>query len=109
MFALRPGFAAPVLRGAPWRGNQEADCVQAAPPPARRHRGCSSCAHTASTALASGMEQGLSGKCVETLEPVPLRVSGQVPAWLAGALLRNGPGQFDVPLEAGGVHTVPHW
>ena len=58
---------------------------------------------------APGMEQGLSGKCVEILEPVSLRVSGEVPAWLSGELLRNGPGQFDVRLDSGGVHTVPHW
>jgi carotenoid cleavage dioxygenase-like enzyme len=28
------------------------------------------------------------------VEPVPLRVSGRIPDWLDGVLLKNGPGTF---------------
>ena len=28
------------------------------------------------------------------VEPVPLRVSGRIPKWLDGVLLKNGPGTF---------------
>jgi carotenoid cleavage dioxygenase-like enzyme len=35
---------------------------------------------------------------------VPLRVEGRLPAWLGGALLRNGPARFDL-----GRQHVAHW
>ena len=125
MLALRPGSFEPVLSSSREVVTVQTACALAAPSSThrrhRRHRRhdrrCSALArsgtHSASGSggsEAAGMEQGLSGKCVETLEPVALNVSGQVPAWLSGELLRNGPGQFDVPLESGrGVRTVTHW
>ncbi len=32
----------------------------------------------------------------EQLEPVPLRIEGEIPRWLAGAFLRNGPAWFTI-------------
>src|SRR5262249_49613050 len=40
----------------------------------------------------------------ETPEPVPLEVSGTLPSWLEGALLRTGPSKFEV-----GARTYNHW
>uniref|UniRef100_A0AAY4DZ22 Carotenoid-cleaving dioxygenase, mitochondrial n=1 Tax=Denticeps clupeoides TaxID=299321 RepID=A0AAY4DZ22_9TELE len=40
----------------------------------------------------------------ETPEPIPTRVTGTIPAWIRGNLLRNGPGKF----EFGGDH-FNHW
>ncbi|KAL1784386.1 beta,beta-carotene 15,15' [Sigmodon hispidus] len=40
----------------------------------------------------------------EQLEPVPARVTGKIPAWLQGTLLRNGPGMHTV-----GDSKYNHW
>jgi carotenoid cleavage dioxygenase-like enzyme len=40
----------------------------------------------------------------ETPTPVPLPVQGELPSWLAGALLRTGPSKFEV-----GDRTYNHW
>jgi len=40
----------------------------------------------------------------ETPEPVTLEVSGTLPSWLEGALLRTGPSKFEV-----GARTYNHW
>ena len=37
----------------------------------------------------------------EVPDPVVLKVTGQLPAWLSGSLIRNGPGTFDVPINDG--------
>ena len=34
-------------------------------------------------------------------DPVTLKVTGQLPAWLSGSLIRNGPGTFDIPIKDG--------
>ena len=39
-----------------------------------------------------------------TGEPVTLDVSGTLPSWLEGALLRTGPSKFEV-----GARTYNHW
>ncbi|PSC69694.1 betacarotene 15,15 -monooxygenase [Micractinium conductrix] len=53
---------------------------------------------------------GLTGKCVEALQPLDLAVTGALPPWLDGIrLLRNGPGTFDLQLDSGEAFTVPHW
>ncbi|XP_073513270.1 carotenoid-cleaving dioxygenase, mitochondrial [Phyllobates terribilis] len=40
----------------------------------------------------------------ETPQPVPTKVSGTIPAWLRGSLLRNGPGRFEF-----GPDKYNHW
>ncbi len=35
------------------------------------------------------------------LEPMQLRVLGRLPPWLCGALVRPGPGTFDVAVTEG--------
>ncbi len=40
----------------------------------------------------------------EIIEPIGLIVSGELPTWLEGALLRTGPSQFEV-----GTRTYNHW
>ena len=40
----------------------------------------------------------------ETPEPVTLEVSGTLPSWLEGALLRTGPSKFEV-----GARSYNHW
>jgi beta,beta-carotene 9',10'-dioxygenase len=40
----------------------------------------------------------------ETPTPVALQVSGALPAWLKGTLLRTGPSKFEV-----GAHSYNHW
>ena len=40
----------------------------------------------------------------ETPEPVTLEISGTLPSWLEGALLRTGPSKFEV-----GTRTYNHW
>ena len=40
----------------------------------------------------------------ETPEPVTLEISGTLPSWLEGALLRTGPSKFEV-----GARTYNHW
>ncbi|XP_069038565.1 carotenoid-cleaving dioxygenase, mitochondrial isoform X2 [Lepisosteus oculatus] len=40
----------------------------------------------------------------ETPEPVGARVQGQIPAWVRGSFLRNGPGKFEF-----GNHEYNHW
>jgi beta,beta-carotene 9',10'-dioxygenase len=40
----------------------------------------------------------------EIAQPVPLPVSGALPAWLKGTLLRTGPSKFEV-----GARTYNHW
>jgi len=37
----------------------------------------------------------------EVPDPVALKVTGQLPAWLCGVLVRNGPGTFDIPIKDG--------
>ena len=52
---------------------------------------------------------GLIGTVPEVLTPVTLEVSGKIPAWLTGALYRNGPGTFDILRKNGSVHNYSHW
>jgi len=40
----------------------------------------------------------------ETPEPVTLEISGTLPSWLEGALLRTGPSKFEVE-----ARTSNHW
>ena len=40
----------------------------------------------------------------ETPEPVTLEISGTLPSWLEGALLRTGPSKFEV-----GARSYNHW
>ncbi|XP_073441202.1 carotenoid-cleaving dioxygenase, mitochondrial [Dendrobates tinctorius] len=40
----------------------------------------------------------------ETPQPVPTKVSGTIPAWVRGSLLRNGPGRFEF-----GADKYNHW
>lgn len=48
---------------------------------------------------------------VEVPTPVALPVIGTLPPWLAGTLLRNGPGTFSIPRGDGGAPplTFSHW
>ncbi|KAH6987243.1 torulene oxygenase [Ilyonectria destructans] len=41
--------------------------------------------------------------------PLPLKVTGEIPAWAAGALYRTGPGQSRVDKTPKGTHYVSHW
>ena len=47
---------------------------------------------------------GFRSLTVETPAPVALAVTGTLPAWLAGTLLRTGPAKFEV-----GARTYNHW
>jgi beta,beta-carotene 9',10'-dioxygenase len=47
---------------------------------------------------------GLTAQTRETLEPRELSVNGEVPKWLTGSLLRNGPGDWSV-----GADRLAHW
>uniref|UniRef100_A0A8C5Q1S2 Carotenoid-cleaving dioxygenase, mitochondrial n=1 Tax=Leptobrachium leishanense TaxID=445787 RepID=A0A8C5Q1S2_9ANUR len=40
----------------------------------------------------------------ETPEPVPTKITGTIPEWIKGSLLRNGPGRFEF-----GNDTYNHW
>ncbi|XP_020392730.1 carotenoid-cleaving dioxygenase, mitochondrial [Rhincodon typus] len=40
----------------------------------------------------------------ETPEPIPVKVKGEIPNWLRGSLLRNGPGKFEF-----GNDKYNHW
>ena len=42
-------------------------------------------------------------------EPVPAKVTGSVPKWLNGSIMRNGAGQWDIEDKPGKVETVRHW
>jgi beta,beta-carotene 9',10'-dioxygenase len=48
--------------------------------------------------------KGFRSLTAETREPVRLAVSGTLPAWLEGTLLRTGPAKFEV-----GARTLNHW
>ena len=37
----------------------------------------------------------------EVRDPIALRVTGTLPPWMSGALIRNGPGTFDIPISDG--------
>jgi len=47
---------------------------------------------------------GFRSLTVEIAEPVALPVTGALPSWLRGALLRTGPSKFGV-----GARTYNHW
>jgi len=47
---------------------------------------------------------GFRSLTAETLEPVALPVTGTLPSWLTGTLLRTGPSKFEV-----GERTYNHW
>ncbi len=38
---------------------------------------------------------------MEVRDSVALKVNGTLPSWLSGALIRNGPGTFDIPISDG--------
>ncbi|CAH1232194.1 BCO1 [Branchiostoma lanceolatum] len=42
--------------------------------------------------------------CEETPDPIPTKVTGQIPKWLSGSLLRNSPGKFEQ-----GEQKYRHW
>ena len=48
--------------------------------------------------------KGFRSLTAETREPVRLAVSGTLPSWLEGTLLRTGPAKFEV-----GARTFNHW
>lgn len=45
----------------------------------------------------------------EVLTPIPLRVSGSIPEWLHGKLLRVGPSKFEAPAQDGSLVRFEHW
>lgn len=47
--------------------------------------------------------------CNEVVEPISLTVEGDLPAWLSGTLLRNGPGVFEIETGTGTSHSLDHW
>ncbi|CAO3573040.1 unnamed protein product [Mortierella alpina] len=47
--------------------------------------------------------------CPEVLEPIALRVSGNIPSWLEGVLYRSGPGTYDLKTESGKDIHIQHW
>ena len=55
-----------------------------------------------------GYQIGFSN-CKEVVEPIQLEVEGDMPAWLTGTLLRNGPGVFEIETAEGAVHSLDHW
>ena len=47
----------------------------------------------------------IGGALIAQVTPIPLRVSGQIPDWLDGVLLKNGPGTFkDKQVSGYGLH-----
>ena len=49
-------------------------------------------------------DNGFPTNAQEQKQPIPLKVMGQIPAWLQGQLIQNGPGQFNV-----GKQQLVHW
>lgn len=47
--------------------------------------------------------------CREVIEPISLTIEGDLPPWLAGTLLRNGPGVYDVETGEGKSYSLGHW
>lgn len=45
----------------------------------------------------------------ETNTPIPLKVTGHIPSWSAGALYRTGPGGSEIPTDTRGTHYITHW
>ena len=45
----------------------------------------------------------------ELKEPVAAKVTGSVPKWLNGSIMRNGAGQWDIEDKPGHIETVRHW
>ncbi|KAJ8606108.1 hypothetical protein MRB53_041184 [Persea americana] len=41
--------------------------------------------------------------------PVPLKVTGKIPSWVAGNLLRTGPGFYQLDTETGKPLSLSHW
>lgn len=45
----------------------------------------------------------------EVVEPIRLTVEGELPAWLEGTLLRNGPGVYEIETGDGTSYSLDHW
>lgn len=56
----------------------------------------------------SGYQIGFDN-CEEVVEPIKLPVAGELPAWLEGTLLRNGPGVYEIETDEGTTHSLDHW
>ncbi|EDO28841.1 predicted protein [Nematostella vectensis] len=54
--------------------------------------------------MASSKYTGIVESCIELDRPIQAKVIGQIPPWLNGTLLRNGPGKFEF-----GDTSYNHW